>query len=295
MTRRQIQYFLAVARLHSFTKAAGELYIAQPSITKQVKALEAELGVSLFERDSRSVKLTEAGQLYQACFARFEEDLTRTQKAAEAILLREGHTLRFVAMNELAIRNYNLFVQDFCARHKEGTYDLSRSDAPNIYQLLKERRVDMAMIYDDWLPNFSQDFECFPIEQSTYIAVLNRAHPLAGETRITRENMRNYALILTEAERNYLQTVCPANFISALGIDLSKTRITQNYLSHFSTLEVSDGIILLDEHSQIPSGERYVKIPTEIHHWGCAVWNPGPRKPLFDVFLKELRQRNPHS
>ena len=265
MTRLQIQYFLAVARLHSFTKAAGELYIAQPSITKQVKALEAELGVSLFERDSRSVKLTEAGQLYQACFARFEEDLTRTQKAAEAILLREGHTLRFVAMNELAIRNYNLFVQDFCARHKEGTYDLSRSDAPNIYQLLKERRVDMAMIYDDWLPNFSQDFECFPIEQST------------------------------EAERNYLQTVCPANFISALGIDLSKTRITQNYLSHFSTLEVSDGIILLDEHSQIPSGERYVKIPTEIHHWGCAVWNPGPRKPLFDVFLKELRQRNPHS
>lgn len=59
---RHLEAFAAVARLHSFTKAARALHVSQPSFTVQIKQLEEELGVRLLDRNTRSVHLTKIGQ-----------------------------------------------------------------------------------------------------------------------------------------------------------------------------------------------------------------------------------------
>jgi len=61
---KQIEYFEAVSRLKSYTKAARELFITQPSITVAIRKLEEELGVKLIERDNKSLYLTEAGEIF---------------------------------------------------------------------------------------------------------------------------------------------------------------------------------------------------------------------------------------
>jgi DNA-binding transcriptional LysR family regulator len=61
MELRQLQYFEAVARHAQFTRAAAELHVAQPSVSEQIRKLEAELGVALFHRTKRRVMLTDAG------------------------------------------------------------------------------------------------------------------------------------------------------------------------------------------------------------------------------------------
>ena len=82
MTDLQIQYFLKVAQHLSYTAAARELFVSQPSLSKQVAALERELGVALFDRSRRNrIALTPAGHLFQQSFQKsvqnFQDTLER--------------------------------------------------------------------------------------------------------------------------------------------------------------------------------------------------------------------------
>src|SRR5437763_540771 len=64
MEIRQLKYFVRIVDLGSFSKAAAELFIAQPALSKQIKMLEAELGATLLSRTVRGVQATESGSLF---------------------------------------------------------------------------------------------------------------------------------------------------------------------------------------------------------------------------------------
>ena len=90
MNVRQLHYFLQVAELRSFTRAAAILHIAQPALSRSVRALEDELGVTLFHRSERGVTLTESGELLKRRAADLLADFTkvRDEVAAGATTLR---------------------------------------------------------------------------------------------------------------------------------------------------------------------------------------------------------------
>jgi LysR family transcriptional regulator, benzoate and cis,cis-muconate-responsive activator of ben and cat genes len=74
MELRQLRYFLALSEELHFKKAADKLYIVQPALTKQIQDLEKELGVVLFDRNKRRVKLSVAGQYFKEKIATLFED-----------------------------------------------------------------------------------------------------------------------------------------------------------------------------------------------------------------------------
>lgn len=82
MSLAQLEYFVAVAEEGQLTRAAARLHISQPPLTRQMKSLEAELGVSLFERSARGVRLLPAGE---QLLERAREILTLVDAATNAV------------------------------------------------------------------------------------------------------------------------------------------------------------------------------------------------------------------
>ena len=82
MTLQQLTYFLAAAEHGSFSAAAESLFMAQPSLSEQIRRLEAELGVALFARGARGLELTEAGRLFRP---HAERTVAAAQEAAESV------------------------------------------------------------------------------------------------------------------------------------------------------------------------------------------------------------------
>lgn len=74
---QQMRYFMELARCLNFTRAAANLYVAQPTLSQQIAELEAQLGVTLFIRNSRSVALTPAGEILYKSYPNLEAQIAQ--------------------------------------------------------------------------------------------------------------------------------------------------------------------------------------------------------------------------
>src|SRR5919205_3727554 len=117
ITLQQLTYFLAAAEHRSFSAAAQSLFMAQPSLSEQIRRLEAELGVALFARVGRGLELTEAGRLLRP---HAERTVTAAQEAAESVREVRDLTGGTVAFGTFGSAHHYLLgglIQDFRTRH----------------------------------------------------------------------------------------------------------------------------------------------------------------------------------
>jgi len=85
MTIKQLKYFLTLSDELHFWKTAEKVFISQSSLSRQIKALEDELGISLFERDKRNVKLTDAGVFLKERWSVLLNDFNQIQQQAKKL------------------------------------------------------------------------------------------------------------------------------------------------------------------------------------------------------------------
>src|SRR5919205_2220066 len=117
ITLQQLTYFLAAAEHGSFSAAAESLFMAQPSLSDQIRRLEAELGVTLFARGGRGLELTEAGRIFRP---HAERTVGAAHEAAESVREVRDMTGGTVAFGTFGSAHHYLLgglIQDFRTRH----------------------------------------------------------------------------------------------------------------------------------------------------------------------------------
>jgi len=149
MELRHLRYFRAIGREEHFGRAAMQLRVAQPALTRQIRDLEAELGVELFERLPRGVRLSSAGQLF---LKDVEEILSQVDRAVDrARGLANGHlgTIR-VGLSEIIAGHdfisYGLL--DFREREPGVILDLRSMGSMQQIMALKDGTLDVGIVYD---------------------------------------------------------------------------------------------------------------------------------------------------
>jgi LysR family transcriptional regulator, cyn operon transcriptional activator len=194
VTLQQLTYFLAAARHGSFSAAAAALHMAQPSLSDQIRKLEAELGVRLFARAGRRLALTEAGELFVPGAERTLAAAEDAQTAVRGLRTLTGGTASFGTFG--SAHHYLLagLVQDFRARHPGVRVRVLGQNSSEVADAVREGRLEGGLIT---LPVDDRGLEVRPSirEEILYVSAV----PARVQAPVTIERLAAAPLILYDA------------------------------------------------------------------------------------------------
>jgi DNA-binding transcriptional LysR family regulator len=179
---RKLRYFVAVADTLHFGRAAEQLHIAQPVLSRQIRALEHDLGAPLFTRDSHGVVLTDAGTqlLTDAGPLLASADAARRRVTGAA---RGGRRLMVGFRAGIAVAPA---VQQFATGHPDVLVDVQRIEADEQAPMLLDGRIDVGYIR---LPIDETGLRVTPLYREPRVAVLPTNHRLAGKEELTEADL----------------------------------------------------------------------------------------------------------
>ena len=200
MELRQVEYFLAVARHTHFTAAADEVGVAQPALSQQIKRLEEELGVRLFNRTSRHVRLTEAGEAFrdraQRILAEAESAKDEMRQFAE---LTRGRVL-VGALQSLAALWLPKLLSGFHELHPGIEIVLREEDTPELAHLLTTGDLDVAFLHE--VPGLypgngaPAGIVLEPLFVEELVVIVPPDHSLARRQRVALSELRDLRFVL---------------------------------------------------------------------------------------------------
>lgn len=195
VTLRQLQVFEAIVRLGSFTRAAEELFLTQPTVSMQIKKLADSLGLPLFEHVGRNVRPTEAGlELYQSCRKVFETMANLEMTMSDLKGIKAGR-LRISVVTTAKYLTPEV-LGEFCKFYPGIEVALKVSNRDRILERINGNEDDLYIMGQP--PTDQLELEVFPFAPNPLVIMAPRDHPLVGEKNITLERIAEEPLILRE-------------------------------------------------------------------------------------------------
>jgi DNA-binding transcriptional LysR family regulator len=194
---RQLRYFVAVADTLHFGRAAARLHISQPPLSRQVAALEASLGVTLFERDARHVALTPAGVRLHADAREILGAIARAARNAQAAAAGEAGTLSIGFTMCAAYSVVPGYARRYAAKYPAVDLLLREVVSNDLVAQVLDRRIDAAIVFQQPLRPGLQHRGVFT---EPLCLALPRAHRLAARRRVPLAELANEPFIAAAAE-----------------------------------------------------------------------------------------------
>ena len=274
---RKLRYFAAVARQRNFSRAAEELHIAQPVLSRQIRALESELGAVLFVRDRSGAQLTPAGtQLALDAEPLLAEANALRRRVAQAARKAGQFTVAF--MPGLIVTEP---VRAFGDAHPELTVEVLRTSRTDQVTVLHDGRADVSYV---WLPVDRHGLQLRTLLREPNVAVLPAGHWLAGKETISLADL---------ADEHLLQHPNIVPEWRAVATEwrgrsrIPPLRITHAVEEKLEQVAAGRGIVVLPE-----STARYYQRPGVFHvpigdispAEACLAWLSSRRSPLIAEF-----------
>lgn len=190
MNINQLRYFVAAAESRSFTGAAARYYISQTAVTQQIRALEETVGVPLFDRASRPIKLTPAGNAFltdaRAILERMNRAMDRVQEASVGFVgsLRVGYTKGYERSD------LSRSLRDFHRDYPNVLISCHRSDTDSLAAGLLRGEYDIIFTWDSTELAKDRDTVCRLVEKSPLMVALYASHPFSHRTQLRRSELR---------------------------------------------------------------------------------------------------------
>lgn len=198
MDLRQLRYFVAVAEAGNISRAAKQIYLTQPALSRQIKALEEEIGHCLLERQAHSIRLTAVGEslLHEArdLLRHADQVLERVRATGQGVRLRVGYA------PSLAAGLLSPAVEQFTQAHPDARVELFDLSTAEMLAGLAAETLDVAVTVGQ--PQGTRDVQWTPLLRAPWQLAVNAKDPLANRSRIPPAEVAARPLVMF-CQRDY--------------------------------------------------------------------------------------------
>jgi DNA-binding transcriptional LysR family regulator len=234
MNIEDLQAFLTVARLSSFSQAAEELHLTQPAVSKRIAALESGLDTRLFDRIGRQIGLTEAGRALQGHARRIIDEVEDSRRTIRNLSGVVGGPLKMATSHHISLHRLPPLLHDFIRRYPEVQLDLSFMDSEVACRAVEQGELELALV--TLPPPGSTSLTMIEVWTDLLVLAASTDHPLSSAKRIDAGTLARYPAILP-ARGTYTRALID----QALAQGQLETRLETHYLETIKML-VSVGL-----------------------------------------------------
>ena len=235
MEIRVLKYFLAVAREQNISAAAQSLFLSQPTLSRQLKELEEELGKQLFIRGSRKITLTEEGLLLRKRAEEIVELLDKTEKELSNSDEQVSGEIYIGAGETDGLRLIAKAAKELQEEYPQITYRIISGDAVDITERLDKGLIDFALLLEP-VDISKYSYLKFPVKD-VWGVLMRRDCPLAQKKSISPKDLRNMPLIVSR------QALDGSELTQWLKSDNEQLKIVSTYnLVYNASLMVDEGL-----------------------------------------------------
>ncbi|WP_035639714.1 LysR family transcriptional regulator [Bradyrhizobium sp. ORS 375] len=289
MEMHQVRYFLAVARLLHFTRAAEECNVTQPSLTRAIKQLEAELGGDLFRRERPSAQLTELGERMHPLLKQCYDAAAGARSLASSFKSGEIGTLRIALADSVDLAVLLPVLEQLQRQFNKLEFRFLRGSSRAVADHLKNGEAELgiaAEISETWdrldvWPLFTEDFD---------VAVSDE-HRLATQDRIAVEELGRGAFL----SRSYCEhDERLRTQLRDLGVEIDRSHDVHSERDLIALVEAGVGIGVVPQTTSLPATLRRAALEgldarRTIHLYGVA---GRERTAVASAVMRILRGRN---
>jgi len=283
---------MSVAEHLNFSKAASELFMAQSSLSKNILNLELELGIKLFIRTKKYVKLTPSGAIL---YEEFKKLITQYEKALKKALKVNMDTENFIHIGIVEAQKTETFlpkaINNLKKMHPSIHIRFTRANFKNLRDLLLENSIDIAITLGFDLAAYdSKTFDTYEFLSFPGKCFISTYHPLAKEESISLKDLKNETLIAISpdiSKGGYDRLISEFERRNAIPENIQTVDSVENIML---LVESGLGISILDENCIIygKSSIKHIPIRENAETSLVAVWKKSNINPVVPMFMNTL-------
>ena len=299
MKLQLLREFVTLAEMLNFTKAANQLYMTQPVLSRHIKELEASIGTELLIRDTHRVTLTSAGEILFIEAKKIVQQYDDSMAVIHNFTGKSRFKLSIVYLGEAFSHLLSDVVSNFKQKYPDiATYyhDAEIDDALNLLTL---REYDVGFVLrPSFLDNITKqwlrekfNFSRLSFKNDPLCVAVNKKHPLANREKISLKELENYLIIREDPKKFLLSEIFSTGVLLQQGLNFKLYKEYPNLKTCIFNLEINPNVaLLIPKHRERSLGpnSKLIDIEEDYHYIMELIWDPKNPNPSISKFIKEF-------
>ena len=292
MEIRLFREYLVLSRLLNFSRAAEQLGMTQPVLSRHLKYLEEQFDAKLLERNTHQVELTPVGKMLAEEAEKIVAQYEATFHVIREAIGKNKHSLSIMFLGAATREFFSDFLIQFRKHHEAVEINCCDSELDHVPEALERHDCDLAFIIRPDRQITDTRFKYLKLFSDPLCIAVHKNHPLAGRRDVSIVEVGNYPIIGVDKKQSPLAGECNSYFLEKSGIAYGPDIVSPNLATCCFNLELNeDAIVILPKHQKVHLGKNASLI--EIEEKGCQfnlelIWDPKNRNPSLSKFTDEL-------